>query len=127
MPTTIFIDADGEVFRNWGGALNLGVMREQTGEMLSQRRGSLNGVTGNDNPGDKDGCYCGFVPLPRAGRCRHLRVEGAGGAGAGFLPLLADLAPGLGDLVGVIPDVLGNILNHIASGHRVGLTVPWAR
>ena len=36
MPTTIFIDADGRVFRNWGGALNLDVLREQTNKMLSQ-------------------------------------------------------------------------------------------
>ena len=36
MPTTIFIDADGEIFKNWSGALNQDVLREQTNAMLSQ-------------------------------------------------------------------------------------------
>ena len=36
MPTTIFIDANGEIFKNWGGALNLGVLRKQTNAMLGQ-------------------------------------------------------------------------------------------
>ena len=36
MPTTIFIDAEGEVFKSWGGALNLDVLREQTNAMLDQ-------------------------------------------------------------------------------------------
>ena len=34
MPTTIFIDSDGEIFKNWGGALTSGVLRDQTNEML---------------------------------------------------------------------------------------------
>ena len=36
MPTTIFIDANGEIFKNWGGALNLSVLREQANAMLGQ-------------------------------------------------------------------------------------------
>ena len=36
IPATIFIDADGNIFRTWGGALNLDVLREQTNKMLSQ-------------------------------------------------------------------------------------------
>ena len=36
MPTTIFIDANGDIFKNWGGALNSGVLREQTNAMLGQ-------------------------------------------------------------------------------------------
>ena len=36
MPTTIFIDAEGEIFKNWGGALNKTVLRDQTNAMLSQ-------------------------------------------------------------------------------------------
>ncbi len=36
MPTTVFIDADGRVFKNWGGALNSDVLSEQTNKMLSQ-------------------------------------------------------------------------------------------
>lgn len=36
MPTTVFIDAEGKVFKNWGGALNAKVLREQTNKMLSQ-------------------------------------------------------------------------------------------
>ena len=36
MPTTIFIDAEGKVFKNWGGALNADVLRDQTNKMLSQ-------------------------------------------------------------------------------------------
>ena len=36
MPTTIFIDADGEIFKKWGGALTAGVLREQTNAMLGQ-------------------------------------------------------------------------------------------
>ena len=36
MPTTIFIDAKGEIFKNWGGALNLDVLRKQTNAMLGQ-------------------------------------------------------------------------------------------
>ncbi len=36
MPTTIFIDAEGEIFKNWGGALTFGVLRDQTNAMLGQ-------------------------------------------------------------------------------------------
>jgi len=36
MPTTIFIDAGGEIFKKWGGALTVGVLREQTNAMLGQ-------------------------------------------------------------------------------------------
>ena len=36
MPTTIFIDANGEIFKNWGGALNSSVLREQANAMLGQ-------------------------------------------------------------------------------------------
>ena len=36
MPTTIFIDSNGEIFKKWGGALNSGVLRKQTNAMLGQ-------------------------------------------------------------------------------------------
>lgn len=36
LPVTIFIDANGNIFKNWGGALNLDVLRDQTNAMLSQ-------------------------------------------------------------------------------------------
>ena len=36
MPTTIFIDADGEIFKKWGGALTADVLRKQTNAMLGQ-------------------------------------------------------------------------------------------
>ncbi len=36
LPATIFIDSDGNIFKNWGGALNLDVLRKQTNAMLSQ-------------------------------------------------------------------------------------------
>ncbi len=36
MPTTIFIDANGEIFKAWGGALNSSVLRDQTNAMLGQ-------------------------------------------------------------------------------------------
>ncbi len=36
MPTTIFIDSKGEIFKNWGGALNFDVLQDQTSKMLSQ-------------------------------------------------------------------------------------------
>ncbi len=36
MPTTIFIDAGGEIFKKWGGALTSGVLRDQTNAMLGQ-------------------------------------------------------------------------------------------
>lgn len=36
MPTTIFIDTEGNIFNKWVGALNGEVLREKTLEMLSQ-------------------------------------------------------------------------------------------
>ena len=36
MPTTIFIRADGTIFKNWSGALNEGVLAKQTNAMLEQ-------------------------------------------------------------------------------------------
>ncbi len=36
VPTTVFIDAEGNIFKTWGGALNAQVLREQTDAMLSQ-------------------------------------------------------------------------------------------
>ena len=36
MPTTIFIDAGGEIFKKWGGALTASVLRDQTNAMLGQ-------------------------------------------------------------------------------------------
>jgi len=36
MPTTIFINSRGEVFRRWSGALNQEVLTEVVEEMLSQ-------------------------------------------------------------------------------------------
>lgn len=36
MPTTVFIDADGKISKNWGGALNLDVLRKETNKILSQ-------------------------------------------------------------------------------------------
>ncbi len=36
MPTTVFIDADGEIFKKWGGALTSGVLSKQTNAMLGQ-------------------------------------------------------------------------------------------
>ena len=36
MPTTIFIDADGNVFKNWGGTLNADILRDQSLAMLNQ-------------------------------------------------------------------------------------------
>ena len=36
LPATIFIDSDGMIFKNWGGALNLEVLRDQSNAMLSQ-------------------------------------------------------------------------------------------
>ena len=36
MPTTIFIDANGEIFNKWTGALNGAVLEEKTLEMLAQ-------------------------------------------------------------------------------------------
>ena len=36
MPTTVFVDSKGEVFRSWTGALNLKTLSEITDEMLAQ-------------------------------------------------------------------------------------------
>ena len=36
MPTTVFIDAQGEIFNRWTGALNGAVLEEKTLEMLNQ-------------------------------------------------------------------------------------------
>lgn len=36
LPATIFIDSEGKLFKNWGGALNLKVLQEQSNAMLSQ-------------------------------------------------------------------------------------------
>ena len=36
LPATIFIDANGEIFKNWGGALTSSVLRDQTSQMLAQ-------------------------------------------------------------------------------------------
>ena len=36
MPTTIFIDGGGEIFKKWGGALTASVLRDQTNAMLGQ-------------------------------------------------------------------------------------------
>lgn len=36
LPATIFIDSNGEIFKNWGGALNLKVLQEQSNAMLAQ-------------------------------------------------------------------------------------------
>ena len=36
MPTTVFIDAQGEIFNKWTGALNGEVLEEKTLEMLNQ-------------------------------------------------------------------------------------------
>ena len=35
MPTTVFINSDGEIFRKWGGLLTLGVLSDVTNEMLA--------------------------------------------------------------------------------------------
>ncbi len=36
MPTTIFIDIDGNIFNKWTGALNGSVLEDKTLEMLNQ-------------------------------------------------------------------------------------------
>ena len=36
MPTTIFIDIDGNIFNKWTGALNVSILEEKTLEMLNQ-------------------------------------------------------------------------------------------
>ena len=40
MPTTVFINSKGEVFRKWSGPLNLEVLSEVTTEMLGQESGA---------------------------------------------------------------------------------------
>ena len=35
MPTTLFISADGKIFRKWSGALNFDKLAEITNEMLA--------------------------------------------------------------------------------------------
>ena len=39
MPTTVFINSKGEVFKKWNGALNLDILTEQTTELLKQESG----------------------------------------------------------------------------------------
>ena len=39
MPTTVFVDSDGKIFRSWTGALNLERLSEITDDMLSQETG----------------------------------------------------------------------------------------
>ncbi len=39
MPTTVFINSQGEIFRKWGGALNRDVLTKVTTEMLVQESG----------------------------------------------------------------------------------------
>ena len=36
MPTTIFIDQNGDIFNKWTGALNSSILKEKALEMLSQ-------------------------------------------------------------------------------------------
>jgi hypothetical protein len=36
MPSTVFIDADGKIFKQWTGALNQSVLEEQVDAMLAQ-------------------------------------------------------------------------------------------
>jgi hypothetical protein len=36
MPTTVFINSNGEIFRNWTGVLNHDTLREITDEMLEK-------------------------------------------------------------------------------------------
>ncbi len=36
MPTTVFIDSKGEIFKKWNGALNRDILTEQTTELLNQ-------------------------------------------------------------------------------------------
>ena len=36
MPTTVFVDSDGKIFRSWTGALNLKTLSDITDEMLAQ-------------------------------------------------------------------------------------------
>jgi len=39
MPTTVFINSKGEIFKKWNGALNLDILTEQTTELLIQESG----------------------------------------------------------------------------------------
>lgn len=39
MPTTVFINSKGEIFRQWGGLLNLKVLSDVSNEMLAQESG----------------------------------------------------------------------------------------
>jgi hypothetical protein len=40
MPTTVFIDSNGEVFRRWSGALNRDILRQITDQMLAREAAS---------------------------------------------------------------------------------------
>ena len=40
MPTTVFLDSKGEVFRKWGGVLNRSTLAEITNELLAKESGS---------------------------------------------------------------------------------------
>ena len=40
MPTTVFINSKGEIFKKWNGALNRDILTEQTTELLKQESGS---------------------------------------------------------------------------------------
>lgn len=39
MPTTVFINSKGDIFRTWGGLLNLKVLSDVSNEMLAQESG----------------------------------------------------------------------------------------
>jgi len=39
MPTTVFINSKGEIFKKWSGALNREILTEQTTELLNQESG----------------------------------------------------------------------------------------
>jgi len=39
MPTTVFINSKGEIFKKWNGALNRDILTEQTTELLNQESG----------------------------------------------------------------------------------------
>ena len=39
MPTTVFINSNGEIFRQWGGILNREVLEDIANEMLAQEAG----------------------------------------------------------------------------------------
>ena len=40
MPTTVFINSKGEIFKKWNGALNRDILTEQTTELLNQESGA---------------------------------------------------------------------------------------